>query len=102
MVNDLDHPVSNFRSYIQAFSSHILDIIRSLDFDKQIDKMDKNNRLLMCAYSVKKSVQSPFRCNDGEKLLNKVADGMFVMDKRWKYPLPNTSTNTNSLHPVRN
>lgn len=46
LVNDPDHLASNFKSYIQAFSSNIQDIIRSLDFDKQIDKMDKNNRLL--------------------------------------------------------
>lgn len=45
-MNDPDHLASNFKSYIQAFSSNIQDIIRSLDFDKQIDKMDKNNRLL--------------------------------------------------------
>lgn len=37
---------ANFRSYIQSFSANIQDIIKSLDFDKQIDKMDKNNRLL--------------------------------------------------------
>lgn len=46
LVNDSDHLAANFRSYIQGFSSNIQDIIRSLDFDKQIDKMDKNNRLL--------------------------------------------------------
>lgn len=46
LVNDPDHLASNFKSYIQAFSSNVQDIIRSLDFDKQIDKMDKNNRLL--------------------------------------------------------
>ena len=46
LVNDPDHLASNFKAYIQAFSSNVQDIIRSLDFDKQIDKMDKNNRLL--------------------------------------------------------
>ena len=46
LVNDADHLAANFKSYIQGFSANIQDIIKSLDFDKQIDKMDKNNRLL--------------------------------------------------------
>ena len=46
LVNDSDHLAANFKSYIQGFSSNIQDIIKSLDFEKQIDKMDKNNRLL--------------------------------------------------------
>ena len=43
LVNDADHLAANFKSYIQGFSANIQDIIKSLDFDKQIDKMDKNN-----------------------------------------------------------
>ena len=46
MINDSEHLAENFRSYIQGFSANVQEIIRSLDFDKQIDKMDKNNRLL--------------------------------------------------------
>lgn len=46
LVNDADHLAANFKAYIQGFSANIQDIIKSLDFDKQIDKMDKNNRLL--------------------------------------------------------
>lgn len=46
LVNDSDHLAANFKAYIQGFSANIQDIIRSLDFDKQINKMDKNNRLL--------------------------------------------------------
>lgn len=46
LVNDADHLAANFKSYITGFSANIQDIIRSLDFEKQIDKMDKNNRLL--------------------------------------------------------
>ena len=46
LVNDSEHLAANFKSYIQSFSANVQDIIRSLDFDKQIDKMDKNNRLL--------------------------------------------------------
>ena len=46
LVNDSDHLAANFKAYIQCFSANIQDIIKSLDFDKQIDKMDKNNRLL--------------------------------------------------------
>lgn len=46
LVNDADHLAANFKSYITGFSANIQDIIKSLDFEKQIDKMDKNNRLL--------------------------------------------------------
>lgn len=46
LVNDADHLASNFKSYINGFSANIQDIIRNLEFDKQIDKMDKHNRLL--------------------------------------------------------
>lgn len=46
LVNDPDHLAANFRNYIEGFSVNVQDIIKSLDFDKQIDKMDKNNRLL--------------------------------------------------------
>ena len=46
LVNDADHLAANFKSYIQGFSVNIQDIIKSLDFYKQIDKMDKNDRLL--------------------------------------------------------
>lgn len=50
LVNDADHLAANFKSYIQGFSANVQEIIMSaekgLDFEKQIDKMDKNNRLL--------------------------------------------------------
>lgn len=50
LVNDADHLAANFKSYIQGFSPNVQEIILSaekgLDFNKQIDKMDKNNRLL--------------------------------------------------------
>lgn len=46
LVNDSDHIAANFRNYISGFSANVQDIIKSLDFDKQIEKMDKNNRLL--------------------------------------------------------
>lgn len=50
LCNDSDHLAANFKSYIQGFSSNVQEILlsaeRGLDFSKQIDKMDKNNRLL--------------------------------------------------------
>lgn len=46
LVNDSDHLASNFKSYINGFSSNIQDIIKNLEFDRQIDKMDKHDRLL--------------------------------------------------------
>ncbi|MDR1247566.1 MAG: type I restriction-modification system subunit M [Clostridiales Family XIII bacterium] len=46
LLNDADNIVSNFKSYIENFSANVQSIIRNLDFEKEIDKMDKNNRLL--------------------------------------------------------
>ena len=50
LCNDSDHLAANFKSYIQGFSANVQEILLSaekgLDFNKQIDKMDKNNRLL--------------------------------------------------------
>lgn len=46
LINDADHLADNFKSYINGFSANIQDIIKNLEFDKQIDKMDKHNRLL--------------------------------------------------------
>lgn len=45
LLNDTKKLATNFRSYINGFSSNVLDIFNSLEFDKQIDKMDRNNRL---------------------------------------------------------
>lgn len=46
LINDSDNIADNFVSYINHFSSNVLNIINSLDFIKEIEKMDKNNRLL--------------------------------------------------------
>jgi len=46
LINDSDHLADNFRHYINGFSSNIQDILKNLDFDKEIAKMDKHNRLL--------------------------------------------------------
>lgn len=46
LCNDADNIAANFREYIQGFSARVQEIIKSLDFDKQIDKMAKSNRLL--------------------------------------------------------
>ncbi len=51
LVNEPDHIAGNFREYIKGFSANVQDIIRSLEFDKQIDKMEENDRL----YSVVKA-----------------------------------------------
>lgn len=45
LTNDSDHLADNFKSYISGFSANVQDIIRSLDFEKQIDKMAKHGRL---------------------------------------------------------
>ena len=46
MLNDADNIAANFISYIEGFSANVQTIIRSLDFEKEILKLDKNNRLL--------------------------------------------------------
>ncbi|MCD7822464.1 MAG: type I restriction-modification system subunit M [Oscillospiraceae bacterium] len=50
LCNDTDHLAENFKSYIADFSPNVSEILisdeKGLDFFKQIDKMDKNNRLL--------------------------------------------------------
>lgn len=50
LINDPDHLAANFKSYIQGFSSNVQEILLSkekgLNFGEEIDKMDKNNRLL--------------------------------------------------------
>ena len=45
LLNDSDNIASNFQSYIEGFSANVQTIINNLDFTKQIEKMDKNNRL---------------------------------------------------------
>lgn len=50
LCNDSEHLAENFVSYIQGFSPNVQNMLLSesqgLDFQKQITKMDKNNRLL--------------------------------------------------------
>ena len=50
LLDDSDNIAANFQSYIEGFSVNVQMIINNLDFIKQIEKMDKNNRL----YSVVK------------------------------------------------
>jgi type I restriction enzyme M protein len=45
LLADSKNIASNFVSYIEGFSSNIQEIINNLDFMKEIEKMDKNNRL---------------------------------------------------------
>ena len=45
LLNDSTNIAENFKSYITGFSPNVQDIIHSLEFEKQIDKMDENDRL---------------------------------------------------------
>lgn len=49
LTDDPDNIAANLKSYIQSFSPNVQEILLSvekgLDFGKQIDKMDRNNRL---------------------------------------------------------
>ena len=51
LCNDSEHLVANLTAYIERFSANVQGIIRNLEFDRQIEKMDKHNRL----YSVVKA-----------------------------------------------
>ena len=51
LCNDSEHLVANLTTYIEGFSANVQGIIRNLEFDRQIEKMDKHNRL----YSVVKA-----------------------------------------------
>ncbi|GHV73591.1 hypothetical protein AGMMS49940_08930 [Spirochaetia bacterium] len=46
LLHDSKNIAANFESYIEGFSTNIQDIINSLEFKKDIEKLDKNNRLL--------------------------------------------------------
>jgi type I restriction enzyme M protein len=46
LLNEPDDIAENFIDYIDGFSENVKSIIHSLDFEKEIQKMDKNNRLL--------------------------------------------------------
>lgn len=45
LLNDPDNISANFKLYIDGFSDNVRDIIKNLDFEKQIDKLEKNDRL---------------------------------------------------------
>ena len=45
LLNDPDSIASNFQTYIEGFSANVQTILNNLEFTKQIEKMDKNNRL---------------------------------------------------------
>lgn len=50
LVNDADNIADNFKSYLEGFSANVQEILmskeRGLNFGEEIDKMDKNDRLL--------------------------------------------------------
>ncbi|MDR1147005.1 MAG: type I restriction-modification system subunit M [Spirochaetaceae bacterium] len=45
LLADSKNIAANFESYIEGFSANIQEIINNLEFKKEIEKMDKNNRL---------------------------------------------------------
>lgn len=51
LCNDPEHIVANLTSYLEGFSANVQGIFHDLEFEKQIEKMDKHNRL----YSVIKA-----------------------------------------------
>ncbi len=51
LCNDSDHIAANFKVYLQGFSANIQDILKELEINKQIDKMDKDG----CLFSVVKA-----------------------------------------------
>lgn len=51
LCNDSDHIAANFKAYLQGFSANIQDILKELEMNKHIDKMDKDG----CLFSVVKA-----------------------------------------------
>ena len=51
LCNDPDHIAANFREYLNGFSANVQDILRELNMDDHIKKMDKDG----CLYSVVKA-----------------------------------------------
>ena len=51
LCNDSDHIAANFKVYLQGFSANIQDILKELEINKHIDKMDKDG----CLFSVVKA-----------------------------------------------
>ena len=51
LCNDPDHIAENFKSYINGFSSNVQSILKELEIDKHIDKMEKDG----CLYTVVKA-----------------------------------------------
>lgn len=45
LLSDPDNIADNFRSYLNHFSSNVIDIIEKFDFDKEITKLDHNGIL---------------------------------------------------------
>lgn len=50
LLNDSDNIASNFQSYIEGFSANVQTILNNLDITKQIEKLDKNNRLYLSIF----------------------------------------------------
>jgi len=45
LLNDPDNIEANFRAYINGFSDNIIDVMTNFNFDKEISKLSKNNKL---------------------------------------------------------
>ena len=45
LLDDSANIAENFSAYLQGFSQNVKDIIANLEFEKEIIKMDKHNRL---------------------------------------------------------
>lgn len=51
LCNDADHVAANFKAYINGFSANVQDILKELEMETHINKMDKDG----CLYSVVKA-----------------------------------------------
>lgn len=47
LTNDPDHLAENLKDYINGFDARVREIFHNLDFDKQIEKLNRSNRLLV-------------------------------------------------------
>jgi type I restriction enzyme M protein len=51
LCNDADHIASNFKAYLNGFSSNVQDILKELEMEQHIEKMEKDG----CLYNVVKA-----------------------------------------------
>ena len=77
LLNDPDNIAGNFQTYIEGFSANVQTILNNLEFTKQIEKMDKNNRLFSVVKKFSEIDLNPEKV-DGMKMGYIFEDGLHI------------------------